>query len=149
VGAASDGEGYGSVFTIQLPIVANRDAVDDAPATVTAGEGSGKLEVLEGIWALVVDDDADAREMMRAVLEGAGARVTTCGSCAEAIGLFSGQGTAALTPNLPDVLIADIAMPEQDGFDLIRSMRLLEPGRGGVVPAIALTADSSDEVRER
>ena len=143
VHAASEGEGKGSAFTVKLPL-----AIENASApALAAAEDVPHADTLQGLWVLVVDDDCGAQEMMRAALEGAGARVTTCGTCAETISLFSSKSTASLTPSLPDVLVADIAMPGQDGFDLIRGLRMLAPKRGGTIPAIALTAYASEEAR--
>ena len=150
VTAASDGPEKGATFTVILPA---------APESVTTPErqpwdllGTDPPELqrrLDSVWVVVVDDDFDAREMMRAVLESAGARITTCGSYAEALALLDGRATAALSSRLPDVLVADIAMPDQDGFDLIRAIRRLHPLRGGAIPAIALTAYTDDETRKR
>lgn len=86
---------------------------------------------LDGISVLVVEDDADARALIHTMLELSGAKVISTASAAEALGAFAAA--------VPDVLISDIAMPEEDGFALLRKVRSLPPERGGLTPAIALT----------
>jgi CheY-like chemotaxis protein len=94
---------------------------------------------LIGARALVVDDEQDARDLVRFILEAQGAKVTTVGSAGAALYTFGREWF--------DVLIADIGMPEQDGYSLIRALRSLPESRGGQVPAIAVTAYAS--LRER
>jgi PAS domain S-box-containing protein len=150
VEAASEGLEKGATFTVILPGalqvsgLPEKTNADDQPVDLSPISNR-----LMAMWVVVVDDDYDAREMMRAVLEDAGARVTTCNSYEEAFALFNERSTAALTPKLPDVLVADIAMPGYDGFDLIRAIRRLEPARGGDIPAIALTAYADEDTRKR
>ena len=143
VEASSEGEGKGSTFTMNLPLSSYEPNVSDTESH----DVYARNERLEGLWVAVVDDDPDARELMRVVLEVAGARVTTCDSCEEGLALFSDKATAALTPRRPDVIVADIAMPGQDGFNLIRNLRRLEVARGGAVPALALTGRAGEEAR--
>jgi CheY-like chemotaxis protein len=90
---------------------------------------------------LVVDDEADTRELLRAVLTRCGAEVRTAGSAREAL--------AELERFRPEVLISDIGMPGEDGYELIRRVRELPAGRGGDVPAVALTAYARAEDRLR
>ena len=90
---------------------------------------------------LAVDDEADTRELLRTVLEECGAVVTAAGSAAEAL--------AVLERERPDVLISDIAMPGEDGYTLIRTVRALPPERGGRIPAVALTAHACAGDRTR
>lgn len=86
---------------------------------------------LDGLRVLVVDDEADVRRLVAKVLEDAGATITAAASAAEAL--------AALSKEIPDVLVSDLGMPERDGFDLIRTLR--EQGHtGDALPAVALTA---------
>ena len=87
---------------------------------------------LTGLKILVVDDEADSREIVAFVLEQAGAIVTTIASGAEAL--------QAVAQALPDLLISDIGMPEMDGYMLLRHLRHLPLAQGGAIPAIALTA---------
>ncbi len=88
---------------------------------------------------LVVDDEVDARELLRVAVGRCGAQVLTAGSAREAL--------EAIETERPDVLISDIGMPDQDGYDLIRSVRTLPAESGGGLPAIALTAYARDEDR--
>jgi PAS domain S-box-containing protein len=148
VEASSEGEGKGSTFTMNLPLAPD-SKVEPNVSDSEAHALHARSERLEGLWVAVVDDDPDARELMRVVMEAAGARVTTCGSCEDALALFSDKATAALTPRRPDVIVADIAMPGRDGFDLIRALRRLEATRGGAVPALALTGFAGEEARLR
>jgi CheY-like chemotaxis protein len=90
---------------------------------------------------LVVDDEADARELIRRVLEECGAQVRTAGSAGEALAMMDGL--------LPGVLISDIGMPGTDGYEFLRQVRLREPAKGGRTPAIALTAFARSEDRTR
>jgi CheY-like chemotaxis protein len=94
---------------------------------------------LDGLRVLVVDDEYDTREMLKAGLGQCGAEVATAGSAAEAL--------AEISKSPPDVLVSDIGMPEEDGYSLIRNVRVLPAERGGRVPAIALTAYARAEDR--
>ena len=95
---------------------------------------------IDGLRALVVDDDADARELSAITLAAARAVVFVAGSVREALRL--------LEQERPTLLVADLAMPEQDGFDLIRIVRELPEESGGRIPAIAVTAYASGEERD-
>ena len=138
VGAESAGEGRGATFVVRLPIRA------DMPVLVPSADLVGRRDgptTLHGTRVLVVDDDPDAREILRAMLEDAGATVATTASAGE---------TRALMGQLrPDLLIADIGMPNEDGYSLIRSVRALESDLTGHVPAIALTAHARAEDIDR
>jgi CheY-like chemotaxis protein len=96
---------------------------------------------LNGVRVLVVDDEIDAREMLAAALETAGATVIPVISVAEAIATISNAKA--------DVLISDISMPEEDGYSLIRKVRMLPATQGGTIPAIALTAYARTEDQSR
>ena len=89
---------------------------------------------LYGLKILVVDDDVDTRELIEWVLKRVGAEVTSVGSAREAL--------EVLEREKPHVLVSDIAMPEEDGYGLLKKIRALPPERGGRIPAIALTAHS-------
>jgi CheY-like chemotaxis protein len=91
---------------------------------------------LRGRRVLVVDDDADTREMLAVILESSGAVVATAESAAEAL--------AACQAARPDVLISDIGLPGEDGFSMMRRLRALPAAMGGDVPAIAMTGYDSD-----
>ena len=99
-----------------------------APAVL---EADG-LRRLAGLVVLVVDDDAGSRELVSSMLEGYGARVTTVDSGERALALLMQQP--------PDVLIADLAMPQMTGIDLIHRVRNLRTDQGGQIPAIAVSA---------
>jgi CheY-like chemotaxis protein len=96
---------------------------------------------LDGLRVLVVDDEPDTLQIMRVVLERSGARVTTADSVKEAL--------EAMENSWPDVLVSDIGMPVEDGYDLIRKVRLIGTERGAHVPAVALTAYTREEDRAR
>ena len=124
VQAESAGEGYGSAFTIRLPLRGGAEAGRVAPA--------GAPSPLRGFQLLVVDDDQDALDMLSLLLTDAGASVRTAASAAEALAL--------LRWIRPDVLLSDLAMPDEDGYSLIRSLRTIERHSGRRTPAVALTA---------
>src|SRR3984893_9519609 len=89
---------------------------------------------LYGLKILVVEDDVDTRELIEWVLKRVGAEVRSVGSAREALDVLEGEK--------PHVLVSDIAMPEEDGYSLLKKIRALPPERGGRIPAIALTAHS-------
>jgi signal transduction histidine kinase/CheY-like chemotaxis protein len=135
----------GAVFTMKLPILAVRKTpgLDAEPERVHSTlSGTLPLEpppALHGIKVLAVDDEADARFLLTTVLEQCGAEVRTCASAAEAL--------AALEDYEPDILVSDIGMPEESGYDLIREVRAREAAHGGRIPAVALTAYARAEDR--
>jgi signal transduction histidine kinase/CheY-like chemotaxis protein len=142
VKAASEGEGKGSTFVVTLPLLATRPA--GGLATETLPDGGGAPEVrpeLEGVRVLVVDDEADSREVLAEALARYGVEVRACGSAREALD--------ALAEWRPDVLISDIAMPGEDGYSLLRKARAREPDPRRRIPAVALTAYTRAEDRER
>lgn len=96
---------------------------------------------LLGVHVLVVDDDRDSRALLRTVLEYCGALVTVTASARDAIG--------ALRRVVPDVLVSDIAMPDKDGYWLIRQIRALPKDHGGAMPAVAITAFREAHTPER
>jgi CheY-like chemotaxis protein len=96
-------------------------------------------QMIAGVRVLVTDDEPDARDVMRVVLESHGAEVVLAGSAAEAM--------EALQQSVFDAIVADIGMPDQDGYSMMRSIRLLPADRGGAIPAIAVTAYAT--LRER
>jgi len=129
IDAQSAGRGCGATFIVRLP----RRAVADAPTSRLEPVRERSVPpLLEGTRILVVDDDSETREVVRAILESAGALVATAAS-AEAT-------RAVLRQSKPDVLIADIGMPNEDGYALIRSVRAGGPELSPDMPAIALTA---------
>jgi CheY-like chemotaxis protein len=143
VHADSAGVGRGAIFTVNLPVRAVHMAqADDNPADDLRGTAAVDLLAvrLDGLRVLVVDDEADARRLLLKVLGEAGAIVTAVGSVDEALKIVA-------TAN-PQVLLSDIAMPDQDGYDLIRQVR--SAGHAAKeLPAIALTAFAHKDDRLR
>jgi two-component system CheB/CheR fusion protein len=133
VQAESAGPGQGATFTVTLPLTDERPA-DEADVREFAARGlaSGRLPALNGVRVLVVDDEADARELLKTILVKCGAEVKVAAT--------AGAALDALEQASFDVLVSDIAMPDEDGYDLIRKVRALDAGRGGRIPALALTA---------
>jgi len=143
VDARSPGEGQGSTFTVLLPITPvyqvdlNGERVHPAardllPTTECADR-------LDGLRVLIVDDESDTRELLKQGLEFCGAIVTLAASATEAL--------EELNKTKLDVLISDIGMPGEDGYDLIKQVRMLPLESGGRIPAIALTAYTRVEDR--
>lgn len=143
VRAESLGVGQGATFTVALPVTAvdrQRDAEWHVHARPPAG-GELAPPDLSSVTVLVVDDDADTRELIERLLRECGARVLAAESGAAAVPLVARER--------PDVLLSDIAMPDVDGYELLRRVRALGDARGGSVPAIALTAFAGAADRTR
>jgi chemotaxis family two-component system sensor kinase Cph1 len=140
VSARSEGRDKGSAFIVRLPLSPIRKATQEieSPAPTAI---QGCPPELDGLQILVVDDEADARELLRLELSRCGARVTVAASAEEALEI--------LPALLPNVLISDIGMPGTDGYALIRAIRRLPPEQGGRTPAVALTAYARTEERAR
>jgi PAS domain S-box-containing protein len=144
VSAASGGPGRGATFTVTLPLLVVRAEAGAAERRHPTAVESLPYEsgpALDGLRVLVVDDEPDTRELLAAVLKGRGAAVTLAASAGEAL--------EALERETPHVLVSDIGMPGEDGYDLIRRVRALPPERGGNVPAAALTAYAREDDRIR
>lgn len=145
VGVKSDGEGKGATFTISLPFVGvtNNHPEPEAVHPTQSDEliSFEGLPSLQGLKVLVVDDEADTRELIREVLKECGSEVITSHSVADAL--------MALEQYKPDVLISDLGMPDEDGYALISKIRALPKERGGEIPAAALTAYARAEDRMR
>ncbi|MCM2277317.1 MAG: ATP-binding protein [Oligoflexia bacterium] len=137
VTARSEGPGRGACFEVRLP--ADR-ALPRDPAPFS-GEGPCMHTALQGARVLLVEDDAQSRNALQALLSGAGAAVAAVGSVAEAL--------AQLEIFAPDLLVSDIAMPGEDGYSLIRKLRSSESGASRKLPAIALTAFGGTEEKQR
>jgi signal transduction histidine kinase len=138
VRAESEGVGQGATFTVVLPIVAS--AEDTASATQTAASQSGG-ERLEGVRVLVVEDDADTRELVATVLGKAGAVTFTASNARDGIGMV---------PRVrPDVLVCDLAMPDQDGLAVVQQVKAWAAEAAVALPALALTAYARAEDREQ
>lgn len=144
VRADSQGPGLGSTFTVGLPAVAPvGEEVQVAPVSGTTPFPAVRTpeNALAGLKLMLVDDEADARDLIEDILRGAGARVVAAASAREAMLKFA--------QSQPDALLSDIGMPEENGYDLIRQVRALSIESGGGVPAIALTAFARPEDRSR
>jgi PAS domain S-box-containing protein len=139
--ADSEGEGKGSTFTVEIPLSKNPDPEQPTLSpncTRCLTERSDQtLLNLSGLQVLIVDDDPDVRELLTMVISEQGAKAITTESVTEALQVLENVQ--------PDVLLSDIAMPDQDGYALIRQVRTLEVQRGGLLPAIALTAYAREE----
>jgi signal transduction histidine kinase len=137
----SAGEGQGATFTVRLPLRAELAEDDPLDRTaVTPGLFSAP-DLLAGVRVVVVEDEADTRELLAVALQQCGAEVAAFGSVPEAL--------AAFDRAVPDVLLSDIGVPGEDGYSLIRKVRAREPALGGNVPAAALTAYARAEDRLR
>jgi PAS domain S-box-containing protein len=145
VTAKSLGAGNGATFTVSLPLTALQG--DEGTDRRHPRRGGGAIVLpefctqLSGVRVLVVDDEPDAREMVRRLLEDCDAVVTTVGTADEAV--------AELRRNPVDVFVSDIGMPDEDGYSLMKRIRNLQQEQGGSVPAIALTAYARPEDRMR
>lgn len=160
VRAESEGKGKGATFTVELPLVSKDKEALTSQMVATSAEreivtiratgsygrpkkintrevraNSTEDVSLNGISVLLVEDDSDARTLIHQMLELRGARVTSTASAAEALKQFSAT--------VPDVLVSDIAMPDEDGYSLLRKVRSLPRERGGDTPAIAITGYAS------
>jgi PAS domain S-box-containing protein len=146
VAVASEGAGQGACFTVRLPL---RAVAGDELAGSGAGAAGrlrksrpfGDAQQLAGVRVLVVDDEADARELLTAVLEHHGAEVVSAGCVEEAMPLVQRVR--------PNALVSDIGMPGADGYDLIRRIRALPADEGGATPATALTGFARPEDGQR
>jgi CheY-like chemotaxis protein len=145
VAVASEGAGKGALFTVRLPLRAVAAEINDsgsgAAARVRRCLPFGDRGQLRGVRVLVVDDEADARELLTAVLEHHGAEVVSAGCVEEAMPLLQSAK--------PNALVSDIGMPGADGYDLIRRIRALPAEQGGATPATALTGFARPEDGQR
>jgi PAS domain S-box-containing protein len=146
--ARSDGEARGATLIVELPVGPLRVARESVEAgTRPSWPPSDCLTFdcrpeLEGLSVLVVDDEPDAVQILRSLLEQSKARVTTATNVAEAMMVMTEESR-------PDVILADIAMPGEDGHAFMRRLRSLPEERGGRTPAVALTAYGGTEAQER
>jgi signal transduction histidine kinase/ActR/RegA family two-component response regulator len=134
VSGSSDGRGAGSTFTVSLPAAAR-------PAVEVRSKSSRSALGLDGVRILVVEDDPDARELLRRIFTARAASVVAAESAADAM--------TALRRERFDLLVSDIGMPYEDGYELIRKVRALPASHGGGIPAIALTAYARAGDRQR
>jgi signal transduction histidine kinase/ActR/RegA family two-component response regulator len=138
VSVDSAGEGQGATFSVRLPIVTTARH-SRSPLTRVLGNQSETLS-LKGIAVLVVDDDDESRSVVAAYLESHEATVLTARSAAEALEILQRDHV--------DVLLADVAMPGEDGYSLMRKLRTLQVSRASMIPAAALTAFAREEDRQ-
>jgi CheY-like chemotaxis protein len=144
VAASSAGKGKGSTFTVRFPAIltgtlappSSRSSEPNAPS-LNERQRATAASRLDGVRVLVVEDDKATLEMLRFALADAGAEVIPASSPREAL--------QTLDRRLPHVLISDLAMPGEDGFDLIARVRGRPPERGGKIPAVALSAYARPE----
>lgn len=144
VNVQSEGEGKGTTFTVVLPfvgVVSQKDGDAVHPTHSDEVLSFDGLPTLAGLKVLVVDDEADTRELICEVLKECGADVITSPSVADAL--------LALEQHKPDILISDLGMPDEDGYALISKIRALPAEHGGQIPAAALTAYARAEDRMR
>jgi len=139
VSAASEGLNKGATFSATFPLLTER------AEPISMGH-SGEMSALEnpsldGLRVLLVDDEAEAREIISTVMTRTGAEVTACKSASEAL--------ATLLEWKPDVILSDIAMPDEDGYSFIGKVRSLPREKGGATPAAALTAYARDVDRSQ
>jgi signal transduction histidine kinase/CheY-like chemotaxis protein len=137
VSAESEGVGKGATFSVTFPLLTDRKEPANpthSPETICSGVGS-----LDGLRVLIVDDEREARLIIGTVIRRAGAEVKVCISASE--------GLARLVEWRPDVILSDIAMPEEDGYSFISKVRSLPNEEGRKTPAAALTAYAREEDR--
>ena len=144
VRAESDGAGKGATFIVRIPLLITEEKKLETETRRVPAFDPGQSESsvsLNDLRILIVDDEEDARELVSTMLARAGAVVQAASSAGEALTLIESWK--------PEVLIADIGMQGEDGYDLIRKVRALPEDQGGNIPAIALTAYARIEDRKR
>jgi PAS domain S-box-containing protein len=141
VTAESPGVGQGATFICKFPLTGVEQEVIPAVERRQEQLEVGAGRPLSGVRALVVDDDPDARDMLKATLNNYGAEVTTAAAAPQALDILASERI--------DVLVSDINMPGMDGYEFIRRVRAMKPEQGGRVPAVALTAYARPEDRLR
>jgi PAS domain S-box-containing protein len=144
--AGNRNEGRGAVFTVTLPVApigesAAKTRVRPSGAAESNAPDEMPAHPLRGIHAILVEDEPDSRELLATLLTGCGADVRVASSAAEALELLGRER--------PNLLISDIGMPGETGYDLIERVRSLSPEEGGTIPAIAVTAYTGAEDARR
>ena len=140
VSALSDGLGKGSEFVVTLPLSQGKPLNREM-------ENSGRMATRRPLLEkkiLVVEDDPDSREVLQLFLEQSGATVESAESAKVAMEFLTQP-----TNGLPDLIISDLAMPDEDGYSLLVRIRELSPDRGGTIPAIALSAFTTTESKQK
>jgi signal transduction histidine kinase/CheY-like chemotaxis protein/PAS domain-containing protein len=134
IDARSGGPGQGARFSVRLPATPAAIGADEPPAHEPSAE-----VVLSGLSVLVVDDDPEGRELVRTILEEHGALVSVSASVPEALELFDAES--------PNLVLTDVAMPDEDGFALLARIRARGTAAGGGTPVVALSAHARPEDR--
>ena len=151
VKAESNGQGKGATFIVDFPLAPSEAAIEKAGRVDLFSAAAQKRwkdpkhapegPDLEGITVLLVEDDADTRELVTTMLREFGARVVAVNSAKDAL--------ASIQREVPSVVVSDIGMSVENGYDLIRQVRALAPEKGGSIPAVALTAYAGPTDRRR
>jgi CheY-like chemotaxis protein len=141
VAAASEGEGQGATFTISLPLAALPALSEDALRPATPADATTYDISLAGIRVLLVEDEPDAAEFVKRLLEQQGADVLVATVAREALQMLASAPA--------DILISDIGLPDMDGFEMMERIRQQDAANGGGIPAVALTAFARSEDRTR
>ena len=145
IAVESEGRDQGATFIVSLPFAAGMlsDAVESVATAEPESNGlpAGFSKLLEGLRILVVDDEADSRDLVTAILARCGSEVRCCGTVAGALKTFRDWK--------PDLLVTDIGMPKEDGYALLRKLRKLRLKRAREIPVVALTAYATDDDRSR
>jgi signal transduction histidine kinase/DNA-binding response OmpR family regulator len=145
VAVHSEGTNRGTTFTVSLPLVSAMSADKSENGVTPQPEGNGLpasfATLLDGLRILVVDDEADSRDLVTAILTRCGGNVKCCETAAEALKTFRAWK--------PDLLVSDIGMPVEDGYALITKLRKLRLKLAKEIPIIALTAYATDDDRAR
>ena len=136
----SEGIGYGSTFIVTLPLCGTENKI----AAEIKESVPSQDKLLDKIKILVVEDDPDSREVLQLLLEQSGATVKSAESASEAINLLKKSQT-----DLPDVIVSDLAMPDEDGYSLLAGIRKLPVEKGGKIPALALSAFATNENKQK
>ncbi|WP_338422972.1 PAS domain S-box protein [Anabaena sphaerica] len=142
VSASSPGIEHGSIFTVNLPmkaLMSENNTPKPHPFSAKSDFVNQQFSILQDVRVLVVDDEADTRNLLTTILGQYGAQVLAVTCVQEAL--------KALSQFHPDILISDIGMPQEDGYTLIRKVRSLPSDQGGKIPAVALTAYARAEDR--
>jgi signal transduction histidine kinase/CheY-like chemotaxis protein len=142
IAVASSGAHAGTTFTLRLPLAEPEEAAKpSAPAASGTAPQSGQQGDLAGVKVLLVDDAEDTLDVLQQILQHSGATIMAANS--------AGTALALLEREQPDVIVSDIGMPDVDGFELMRRIRRRSAGAGGAVPAIALTAFTRQDDRNK
>lgn len=136
----SEGIGFGSTFTVTLPLCGSETDVADEVKKSASEED----KLLDKIKILIVEDDPDSREVLQLLLEQSGAEVKSAESAFEAINLLKKSPI-----DLPDVIVSDLAMPDEDGYSLLTRIRKLSIEKGGKIPALALSAFATNDNKQK